>query len=275
MKRHCMNRPSAGQPRGERRVPLALVALFALAPACGAEDPSRSDATIEGPCTDGSTPNDQCPTAAEKPNSAALIDDLEDADSFVPTVNGRSGAWWTAADETPGASIVPPPLDLAPPEAIVGGRCDSKLAMRVTGQGFLDWGSLLGVNLVWGKLMDGTDGSLPYDASAYSGIEFWARIGDTSTDRVRFALSDVNNEPSGGICQDDHTSTDQCYDTFGAYLNGLTPAWRHYRIPFTSLVQRNFGHPAAAAATSALYSVQFNFDPGSVFDFWVDDVAFY
>jgi hypothetical protein len=278
MKRHVMNRPIAGQPRAERRVPRALAALFALAlaPACGSEDPGRSDATIEAPCPDGSTPKEECPTASEKPDSAALIDDLEDADSFIPTADGaRSGAWWTAADETPGATIVPPPLDLALPEAIVGGRCDSKLAMRVTGQGFLDWGSLLGVNLVYGKGANGTDGSLPYDASAYSGIEFWARIGDTSTDRVRFAVSDVNSEPDGGVCTDDPASTDQCYDTFGAYLNGLTPAWRHYRIPFTSLLQRNFGHPAAAAATSALYSVQFNFDPGSVFDFWVDDLAFY
>ena len=279
MKTHSMKQRIAGKIARKRRVLRAfgVCCLLALAPACagsGGEEPGQRDTAVGASCPDGSTPKAECPPAAEKPDPAALIDDLEDADAFVTTSSGRSGGWWTAGDDTAGASVVPP-VGLAAPEAIVGGRCDSKLAMRVTGQGFLDWGSLLGVDLVYGTRADGSAGSLPYDASAYSGIEFWARIGDTSTDRVRFAVSDVNNEPAGGVCVDDTTSTDQCFDTFGMYLSGLTPAWRHYRIPFTSLLQRNFGHPAAAAATSALYSVQFNFDPGSVFDFWVDDAAFY
>jgi hypothetical protein len=269
MKRRSLNRLIGGRAR------LALFTL-ALVPACATKDPGRSDATIEAACPDSSKSKDaECPMPNEKPDASALIDDLEDADALIATVDGRTGAWWTADDETPGATIVPPPPDLAPPEALAEARCDSKVAMRVTGQGFLDWGSLLGLNLAYGEHTDGTDGTLAYDASAYSGIEFWARIGDTSTDRVRFAVSDVNNEPDGGMCTDDPASTDQCFDTFGTYLNGLTPAWRHYRVPFTSLVQRNFGHPAAAVATNAVYSVQFNFDPGSVFDFWVDDIAFF
>jgi hypothetical protein len=273
----CSNkRPKLDQPRAERRVVRAFAAAlaFVLVPACGAGE-GRSDAAVGASCPDGSKEEGECPTPSEQPEPGAFIDDLEDADSLIPSVNGRSGGWWTAGDETPGATLVPPPLDLAPPEAIVGGRCDSKVAMRVTGQGFLDWGSLLGVDLVYGERTNGTEGNLPYDASAYSGVEFWARIGDTSTDRVRFAVSDVNNEPYGGLCKDDPGSAEQCFDTFGAYLNGLTPAWRHYRIPFTSLIQRKFGLPAAAAATDALFSVQFNFEPGAVFDFWVDDLAFY
>jgi len=280
MKFRSIRRPLLGKARPRSRGSRALTAVFALAlvPACGAagESPGKSDTAVETPCPDGNTTQAiQCPAASEKPDPAALIDDLEDEDAFVPTVGDRSGAWWTAGDDTVGATIVPPNPGVASPEAIENGRCDSKFAMRVTGQGFLDWGSLLGLSLAYGKRTDDTDGDLPYDASAYSGIEFWARIGDTSTDRVRFALNDSNSDPYGGVCTDDPGSAEQCYDTFGAYLNGLSPDWRHYRIPFTSLGQRHFGYPAAAAATNALFSVQFNFDPSSVFDFWVDDIAFY
>jgi hypothetical protein len=277
MKRRRIKQPIQDLPCPERRVVRAFAALLALVlvPACGAKEPDRSGAAVGASCPDSSKQELECPTPNEQPDPSAFIDDLEDADSLIPTVNGRSGGWWAAGDETPGATLVPPPFDLAPPEAIEGGRCDSKVAMRVTGQGFVDWGSLLGVTLVHGERTDGEEGNLPYDASAYSGLEFWARIGDTSTDRVRFAVSDVNSEPYGGICTEEPGSADQCYDTFGAYLNGLTPGWRHYRIPFTSLIQRQFGLPAAAAATNALFSVQFNFEPGAVFDFWVDDLAFY
>jgi len=256
---------------------LTLLAL-ALLPACSGPDvehPSDSQARAGELCPPSESPQSQCPTPDELPTAEALIDDLEDSNSRIVRTNGRNGVWWTGGDATPGATIVPAANDLAAPEAIVGGRCDSKIAMRVTGQGFLDWGSLLGVDLLYGDRTDGTQGNLPYDASTYTGIEFWARIGDTSTDRVRFAVSDVNNEPYGGVCKDNDQLNEQCYDTFGTYLNGLSPDWKHYRIAFTSLSQRQFGYPASAAATNALFSVQFNFDRSSIFDFWVDDLAFY
>jgi len=261
-----------------RRRSLAMAALLALCSACsgsGSDGPPTSQSGAGSLCPNGSAPEAQCPAASEKPQGVALIDDLEDGDAFIPTSANRNGAWWTAGDATSGATLVPAPEGVAPPELIVGGRCDSKLAMRVTGQGFLDWGALLGVNLRYGDYGDGTEGAFPYDASSYTGIEFWARIGDTSTDRVRFAVSDVNNEPRGGVCKDNNQTGEQCYDTFGSYLNGLSPEWRHYRIAFKSLTQRQFGVPVSAAATNAIYSVQFNFDPTAVFDFWVDDLAFY
>jgi hypothetical protein len=256
---------------------LPALMVLTLLPACSGSDKDepRGKDTQAGEKCGAETPEDACPKEGERPALPALIDDLEDGDAQIFGANGRSGSWWAAGDETASATMVPPRDNLAPPEAISGGRCDSKRAVRITGQGFLDWGALLGVDLIYGARSDGSDGNLPYDASAYSGIEFWARIGDTSTDRVRFAVSDVNNEPYGGVCTDNNQSNEQCYDTFGTYLNGLSPEWRHYRVPFTSLTQRQFGYPASAAATDALFSVQFNFDPSSIFDFWVDDLAFY
>jgi hypothetical protein len=260
---------------GDTRLLSALLAL-ALGAGCSASAEDRDGSEAGGLCPDGSdSKQDQCPKDSEKPEAEALLDDLEDTDGLIPNVRGRAGAWWTAGDDTVTGTIVPAANTIAPAEAIPGGRCDSKFGMRVTGQGFLDWGSLLGVDLVYGSRSDGSEGTLPYDASAYTGVEFWARIGDTSSDRVRFAVSDVNNEPYGGVCEEGTEPYKQCFDTFGTYLNGLGPEWRHYRIAFTSLGQRQFGYPAAAAATDQLFSVQFNFDPSSIFDFWVDDVAFY
>ena len=261
----------------ETRVFSMLVTL-ALTSACSGSDeaePRAKQAQAGELCPGGETPKDECQAAEERPAVEALIDDMEDGDATIFAVSGRRGSWWTGGDDTVGASMVPPKNGLAPPEAIAGSRCDSKRGTRVTGQGFLDWGALLGVDMVYGVRSDNTDGNLPYDASAYTGVEFWARIGDTSTDRVRFAVSDVNNEPYGGVCTDNDRLNEQCYDTFGTYLSGLSPEWRHYRIPFTSLTQRQFGYPASAAATNAIFSVQFNFEPSSIFDFWVDDLAFY
>ena len=254
----------------------ALLALT-LTGACsgsGEAQPDGKAAQAGELCPGPEGPEQQC-QGESKPTVEALIDDMEDGDPSIFMVNGRRGAWWAAGDDTASATMTPPRDNLAPPEAINGGRCGSARAIRVTGQGFLEWGSLLGVDMHYGVRTDGSDGNLPYDASAYTGVEFWARIGDTSTDRVRFAVSDVNNEPYGGVCTDNDQLNEQCYDTFGTYLNGLSPEWRHYRVAFTSLTQRQFGYPASAAATQALFSVQFNFDPSSIFDFWVDDLAFY
>ncbi|HYQ17033.1 MAG TPA: hypothetical protein VEQ58_14780, partial [Polyangiaceae bacterium] len=253
---------------------LCLALTFATA--CSgspADNASTSEAQAGKLCPSGSAAQDECPSEAERPSASALIDDLEDGNGSIPMTDGRNGSWWTAGDDTAGATMVPIADQIATPETIEGGRCDSKRAMHVTGQGYLDWGSLLGMDLLYGTRTDGTSGDLPYDASAYTGVEFWARIGDTSTDRVRFAVSDVNNEPYGGVCTDNDEVNVQCYDAFSSYLVGLGPDWRHYRIAFASLTQRHFGFPASAAATNALFTVQFNFEPGAIFDFWVDDVA--
>jgi hypothetical protein len=263
----------------------AVAALAWLLPVlvcgCGAkaaDDDSGSTREAGTRCpAPGTAQASECPKASDLPAPSAVIDDLEDQDGFIASVGERIGGWWTAGDETPGASIVPLPSndEVAQPEAIAGGRCGSKFAMHVTGQGFLDWGALLGVSLHHGTLSDGTEGDLPYDASADTGIEFWARIGDTSTDRVRFAVSDINNEPSAGVCTENGGPDKECFDTFGTYLPNLETSWRHYRIAFSTLTQRKFGLAESSAATNALYTVQFNFDPASIFDLWVDDVAFY
>jgi hypothetical protein len=262
---------STTRPHGRVAFRYLVIALACTSAACG---PSREDGSDEG-CggSPGETTDPTCPDPKDPIDPEAVVDDLEDGDGYV---SSRTGDWWTASDDTAGATIVPPANSVATPEPIEGtGRCGSKYAMRVTGQGFLDWGALLGISLKLDTGPNGEYATVAYDASAYQGVAFWARIGDTSTNQVRFAISDVNSEPDGGACVEDGAIGEECFDTFGTPLTALDTQFRHYRIPFTQLTQRGFGLRAPALVTSAVYTVQFNFEPGAVFDFWVDDVAFY
>ena len=51
--------------------------------------------------------------------------------------------------------------------------------------------------------------------------------------------------------------------------------WRQYRIPFGGLTQRDFGLPRPAVDSSTIYTIEFNFNPVTPFDFWLDDISFY
>lgn len=212
----------------------------------------------------------ECPATNDPIDPSAIIHDMEDGSDSLPLIAGRSGGWWTAGDMTPGASIEPASGVPALPEPIPNGRCGSEYAMRVSGQGFDDWGAMLGLSFAYGA-----GGQIAYDASRWEGITFWARIGDTSTTRVRFALGDENSEPEGGVCEVDGDAELGCYNTYGTALPGLDETWREYRIPFDGLEQRDFGLQREQLATDALFTVHFAFEPGAVFDLWVDDLRFY
>ncbi len=211
-----------------------------------------------------------CSAPGEAIDPTALIDDMEDQNALVLMNGERSGGWWAAGDGTTGASIVPEPGGPALPEVIPGGRCGSQYAMHVTGQGFTDWGALLGMNLAY----DSSGGAF-YDGSAYEGIGFWARIGDTSTNTIRVAISDANSEPKGGKCVEGGGAGEGCFDTFGVTISTLDTDWVKYEVPFRGLSQRNYGLKAEALDTKTLFTVGFNVEPNTVFDLWIDDVSFY
>ena len=60
-----------------------------------------------------------------------------------------------------------------------GGRCASKFAMHVRGGAFIDFGGMLGVQL-----------GQPFDASAYEGVSFWARMAPGSQQTAKLTVSD-------------------------------------------------------------------------------------
>jgi hypothetical protein len=206
----------------------------------------------------------------------AMIDDMEATDPVVLMRGGRNGAWWAGGDpSSPGASIEP--NGDASSELIPGGgRCGSLHAMHVTGQGFTVW-SQVSVSMRYGAVDGGASGLLPYDAHTRTGLTFWARIGDTSAAQVRLSVTDKHTRPEGGICDASASSgSTACYDNFGVDLQPIGKTWTQYRIPFAGLGQRNFGlQEPSGVDTSAIYTVEFDFYPNEIFDFWVDDISFY
>jgi hypothetical protein len=226
---------------------------------------------------DGSALAPSCPSDPGPLDPTLLIDDFEHSSANLPLIAGRIGSWYAAGDMTAGAIMQP--LGLATPELIPGGRCGSRKALHVTGSGFLDWGAQVEGTMHFGANAAGNSEELPYDAAArgYQGVHFFARVGDTSTTMVRFAVSDEYARPEAGLCAVNGTQGDQCYDTFGTTLSeALTTDWREFRIPFSGLAQQTFGLPGGIAPdTSKLYDMQFTFPAHVVFDLWVDDVSFY
>ena len=264
----------------------ALLAAVAMANGCGSDtagSPLRpggagGSAGAAGPsgAAGSAGPNmSNCPDGGGPVDPTALIDDMEAGGSSLLMLGGRNGGWWAGGDMVSPTATITPNGDATAELIPGGGRCGSRRAMHVTGQGFTSW-AVLTASLRYGSVDGGADGVLPYDAHDRTGITFWARIGDTSANQVRFGVSDKNSRPEGGVC-DATTSTgaNACYDTFGVDLTGLSTHWTQYRIPFSGLGQRNFGLHEDALDASAVYTIDFNFYVNEIFDVWLDDIAFY
>lgn len=198
-----------------------------------------------------------------------VIDDLEDGDARIAEIDDRNGSWWLATDMTDG-TITPPGDQEAPPERIAGGRCGSKHAMRITGEGFTDWGAAL----VLSFRFDG-DAVAPIDASAYRGVMLWARVGESNASSVRVQFMDRNTYPEGGVCNPDPDASDGCFNGFGSALLPVSEEWRLYKLEFSRMGQRDFGLRTDALDTSALYAIEIGVVQETVFDFWIDDLWFY
>ena len=274
-----MLRWNAGKHRSRALRPQRwMVAILASAgiAAAGCGDNHATPAGDDGGA-EAAAPGPACPDETGPIDPTTLIDDFEHSGANIPLIAGRMGSWYAAGDSTPGALLQP--LGLAAPELIPGGRCGSHKALHITGSGFLDWGSEVSTTMHYGANDAGVSEELPYDAAArgYQGVHFFARVGDTSTTQVRFAISDEYARPEAGICDVKGSQGTACYDTFGTPLTeALTTDWREFRIPFTGLAQQDFGvRGGVAPDVSKLYDIQFTFPARVVFDLWVDDLSFY
>jgi hypothetical protein len=257
-------------------VPMALLTALGCSSNSSSPIQAGSGGGDGGSGSGSGTAGASCGDPSLAVDPTALIDDMESP--APPTVLGANtgGEWWAGGDDASkatGAGITPDGDVTA--ELIPGGRCGSKYAVHVTGQGFQSWAEV-SASFGWGSVDGGADQLLPYDAHTRQGLTFWARIGDTSTASVRLNVSDQYSNDAGGICDKTAASGDTaCYDHFGVALAELDIGWKQFRIPFDGLSQIGFGIPRPSVDTASLYSIDFLFPVGSVFDFWVDDIAFY
>jgi hypothetical protein len=199
---------------------------------------------------------------------ALLIDDLEDNDASIAAVGDRNGVWWLATDMTDG-TITPPGDQEAPPERIPGGRCGSKYAVRVTGEGFEAWGASIVINF----RLEG--GVAPFDASAYRGVMLWARVGESNASPIRVQFHDGNTYPEGGVCNPDPNASDGCFNGYGSALLPVSTEWQLYKFEFSRMGQRDFGLLGDGLDLTQLYAIEIGVVQRTVFDFWIDDLWFY
>jgi len=189
---------------------------------------------------------------ADTSGPPSLIDDLEDGDLQIIETEGRQGSWFTFDDETgehSGALVESP------------GRDGTGSALHISGSGFTSWGG--GVGLYLNELDDTRSF---YDASRYSGITFWAKVGEGSGSDFFVMVPDRNTQPEGGVCS-------SCYDHFHAPLT-LTSEWQQYTLAWGRLQQQGFGDAETSVSPAQLYAIQFQWDEGQAFDLWLDDIAF-
>jgi hypothetical protein len=203
------------------------------------------------------------------PPELSLIDSMEDGDGIIDEVEGRQGPWYTYNDETgnqdplQGEHCPPKYLERANPTKY--GR--SRFAMHTSGTGFTGWGAGVGVDL---NNELGGPGKRLYDASAYSGVGFWIRLGGDAHS-VRLKVLDAQTTPpgDGGTC----TAATGCQNSFGYLMNDLTKEWQYREISWEDLVQENWGERFPTVQESKLLSIQFQFPKVVPFDVWIDDLV--
>ena len=210
-------------------------------------------------------------------DSYELIDDMEHhgASLPVPPRNGRTGKWAVYNDGTPTAMQVPDPHGDFAMFPTIPPRGSSHLAARTFGEGFKDpgrpsmgWAQMV-VELVAAQASDG--GAPTYDASAYRGVRFWARIkDDTKNPVLRFSVNDLAHDPRGGLCSPDSL----CYNNYFTTVP-LTTDWARYKILFRDLAQGEWpSQTFPSIDIEHVIAIVFGFTGPDAFDIWIDDLEF-
>ncbi len=197
-----------------------------------------------------------------------LLDGFEDNDLVVEQVSGRGGVWYTFHDKTTG-TMTPSPLACSP---LTGAPAElGMFAMHITATGFSDYGSGLGTDFRASKKL--------FDASSYTGIRFWAKIGAAGKNLIhRVQVADVNTDADGKHCDPAGAAGTytQCDDHFGSPFT-FTTDWKQYELVFAKLKQLDFGYPGGEAKldTKQVYGLQITAKKSLAVDLWIDQIEFY
>lgn len=195
-----------------------------------------------------------CPKLSRAVGETPLLDDFEDRNARLFIAEERSGTWMVQG--VPGTKLTPSPGEIAFPVPIRGGREGSNYGLHLTGPRMTRGNAGLSVNPAPGRC---------YDASAYAGVEFYAR----GTGRVSFGATvmDVMAKEWGGSC------AANCYDAHRKPVD-LTRDFALYRVRWEELEQTGYG-AAVVFDPARILALDFGIDPADTpFDLWIDDVRF-
>ncbi len=199
------------------------------------------------------------------PVDAGMIDDFEDGDQIILDRGERVGQWSAYNDGSPGSSQSPAAGQAVKPE--MGGANGTTYAVHTSGQGFADWGA--GIQFDLQNTGNGASARKPYNASQYSGIQFYAR--GSGSVRLELPISATTPASSGGTCAAD------CSNSHGLPLT-LTSEWKLINVPFDVLAQEEGWGAAANFDSAGILGLAFKAvvpDGGTAdFDFWIDELRF-
>lgn len=219
------------------------------------------------PGLDGPTVNAPSATHATIRHCPAdfTVDDGEDGNHQLARQKGRNGYWYTFADElgttiTPTAGAKGGTFGMAMTGGANGSLGAARMQGKVSDKGEVVFGGM-GINF--------TDPKGPYDASAYSGFSFYARVGGSANLSVRLKVPDANTDAAGKLCT-------ECFNDFGAEIV-LSPVWTRYEVSWDVLTQLpGWGAPRPDKVDrSKVYGIQLQVaSAGAEFDVWMDDLQF-
>lgn len=192
-----------------------------------------------------------------------LIDDLEDGNVLIKASHGRTGNWDIASDGV--GTQTPSPFSVA----AGSGAPPSDIAAYTEGSGLGTWASL-NVSM--------RSGGQAYDASAYKGLTFQAKVGAASSQTIRVRVVSGDTDPRGGVCKDPGETptppqSEFCYDHFFQEVD-LTEDWETYRVLFEDFGQSDTGMAFDSINLETVYQIEFYFDQPDDIELWVDDLYF-
>lgn len=242
---------TSGCSRGGWRLVEAGAVVSAAIASIAAQDAQR------GPSDD----SEGEPPPSTVPCSECAIDDVADANNQIIVQDGRSGYWYTFVDSV-GSTISPPAGHkfIQSRGGANGLQFAAHMLGKVSPSGDPQYAAM-GLNFMSPRAA--------YDASKYTGVSFYAKVGAGSQRRVRLRMPDVDTDPQGKICT-------VCFNDFGVNLE-LTDQWQEVRIPFARMNQlEGWGSPQKDHIDPAnLYGMQWQVNqPGASYDVWVSDVRF-
>jgi len=121
------------------------------------------------------------------------------------------------------------------------------------------------------------------DASAYTGIRFFARLA-SGPSGARLTVGTLYTDPVGGQCIPGGTNKSGCFDNPGAQLAISGTTWMEYKVAFDTLTQIGFGLPSPTGVNFPKQAItHIKWDIGiptddtatEAWDLWVDDLTFY
>jgi hypothetical protein len=225
-------------------------------PADAVDAPLVSDAVIDTQAVDGARAPlpATCPSPVAKGGASLLIDDLSSGNAQIAVSDGRNGLWFDYTDGT-GGTITP--AISGPFQVVLGTGPRGGYAARIAGSGFTSWGAAIGFNL-----SQSTAAACPYDASAFSGITFWAKAAAPLVARLNVVTTDTQASHDSGAC--------------ASACNAVAAVWQKYTFAFTDLTRRAGSVDAQVAAFDAtrVVSVEFQVPAKTAFDLSVTDISF-